>query len=155
VRVFDREDDDELSPGVNQMVRVYVAQRHKITIGDKMAGRYGNKGVISTILPVEDMPFIADGTPVDVILNPHGVPRRMNIGQVFEVHLGWNLKQGWQMESNPKWAGEMQAEAREAEAGTYLSNSVLDDAHKLEMRGLLETTTPIRDGDSIIDSSGK
>src|SRR5699024_12293801 len=95
VRFFDREDDVELSPGVNQMVRVYVAQRRKITIGDKMAGRHGNKGVISTILPVEGMPFLADGTPVDVILNPHGVPPRMNIGQVFEVHFGWISQQAW------------------------------------------------------------
>src|SRR5699024_1711717 len=84
VRVFDREDDDELSPGGNQPVRLDVAQRRNITIGDKMAGRHGNTGVISTPLPVEDMPLLADGTPVDVILNPHGVPRRMNIGQVFE-----------------------------------------------------------------------
>src|SRR5699024_7706254 len=111
VRVFDREDDDELSPGVNQMDRVYVAQRRKITIGDKMAGRHGNKGVISTILPVDDMPFLADGTPVYVILNPHGVPRRMNIGQVFEVHLGWISKQGWKIEGNPEWAAELPAAA--------------------------------------------
>jgi len=155
VRVFDREDDDELSPGVNQMVRVYVAQRRKITIGDKMAGRHGNKGVISTILPVEDMPFLADGTPVDVILNPHGVPRRMNIGQVFEVHLGWISKQGWKIEGNPEWAAELPAAAREAEAGTNLATPVFDGAHEQELRGLLESTTPNRDGDRLIDSSGK
>ncbi|TSI16706.1 DNA-directed RNA polymerase subunit beta [Brevibacterium aurantiacum] len=155
VRVFDREEDDELSPGVNQMVRVYVAQRRKITIGDKMAGRHGNKGVISTILPVEDMPFLADGTPVDIILNPHGVPRRMNIGQVFEVHLGWISKQGWKIEGNPEWAAELPDAAREAEAGTNLATPVFDGAHEQELRGLLDSTTPNRDGDRLIDSSGK
>ncbi|RBP62356.1 DNA-directed RNA polymerase subunit beta [Brevibacterium sanguinis] len=155
VRVFDREDDDELSPGVNQMVRVYVAQRRKITIGDKMAGRHGNKGVISTILPVEDMPFLADGTPVDVILNPHGVPRRMNIGQVFEIHLGWISKQGWKIEGSPDWAAELPDAAREAEAGTNLATPVFDGAHEQELRGLLDSTNPNRDGDRLIDSSGK
>ncbi|MFE2658042.1 DNA-directed RNA polymerase subunit beta [Brevibacterium sp. NPDC059310] len=155
VRVFDREDDDELSPGVNQMVRVYVAQRRKITIGDKMAGRHGNKGVISTILPVEDMPFLADGTPVDVILNPHGVPRRMNIGQVFEIHLGWISKQGWKIEGSPEWAEELPQLAREAEPGTNLATPVFDGAHEQELRGLLDATTPNRDGDRLIDSSGK
>ncbi|HCG56730.1 MULTISPECIES: DNA-directed RNA polymerase subunit beta [Brevibacterium] len=155
VRVFDREEDDELSPGVNQMVRVYVAQRRKITIGDKMAGRHGNKGVISTILPVEDMPFMADGTPVDIILNPHGVPRRMNIGQVFEVHLGWISKQGWKIEGSPEWAADLPTAAREAEAGTNLATPVFDGAHEQELRGLLDSTTPNRDGDRLIDSSGK
>ncbi|HEV3026183.1 MAG TPA: DNA-directed RNA polymerase subunit beta, partial [Planctomycetota bacterium] len=89
VKVFTREAGDELSPGVNQLVRVYVAQKRKITIGDKMAGRHGNKGVISKILPQEDMPFLPDGTPVDIVLNPLGVPSRMNVGQVLETHLGW------------------------------------------------------------------
>ena len=98
VRVFDREDGDELPPGVNQLVRVYVAQKRKISVGDKLAGRHGNKGVIAKILPVEDMPFMEDGTPVDVILNPLGVPRRMNIGQILELHLGWLAKQGWDLD---------------------------------------------------------
>src|SRR6202041_1093319 len=89
VRVFTREDGDELPPGVNQLVRVYVAQKRKITDGDKLAGRHGNKGVISKILPVEDMPFLADGTPVDILLNPLGVPSRMNVGQILETHLGY------------------------------------------------------------------
>ena len=89
VRVFSREDAHELPPGVNQLVRVYVAQKRKISEGDKLAGRHGNKGVISKILPIEDMPFLADGTPVDIILNPLGVPSRMNVGQVLESHLGW------------------------------------------------------------------
>jgi len=92
VKVFNREDGDELSPGVNQLVRVYVAQKRKISEGDKMAGRHGNKGVIARILPEEDMPFMPDGTPLDIVLNPLGVPSRMNIGQVLEAHLGWAAK---------------------------------------------------------------
>src|SRR5699024_6046884 len=108
-----------------------------------------------TILPVEDMPFLADGTPVDVILNPHGVPRRMNIGQVFEVHLGWISKQGWKIEGNPEWAAELPAAAREAEAGTNLATPVFAGEHEQEMRGLLESATPNRDGDRLIDTSGK
>ena len=99
VRVFDREDGDELPPGVNQLVRVYVAQKRKISVGDKLAGRHGNKGVISKILPVEDMPFLEDGTPVDVVLNPLGVPGRMNIGQILEIHLGWLAKTGWDVDA--------------------------------------------------------
>ena len=89
VKGFNRDDGDELPPGVNQLVRVYVAQKRKISVGDKLAGRHGNKGVISRILPVEDMPYLADGTPVDIILNPLGVPSRMNVGQVLEAHLGY------------------------------------------------------------------
>ncbi|RMH72323.1 MAG: DNA-directed RNA polymerase subunit beta [Actinomyces sp.] len=95
VKVFDRDDAHELPPGVNQLVRVYVAQKRKISVGDKLAGRHGNKGVISKILPVEDMPFTADGTPVDIILNPLGVPSRMNVGQVLEAHLGYCARYGW------------------------------------------------------------
>ena len=89
VKVFSRENGDELAPGVNELVRVYVAQKRKISEGDKMAGRHGNKGVISKILPEEDMPFLPDGTPVEIVFNPLGVPSRMNIGQVLETHLGW------------------------------------------------------------------
>jgi DNA-directed RNA polymerase subunit beta len=96
VRVFSREDAHELPPGVNQLVRVYVAQRRKISEGDKLAGRHGNKGVISKILPIEDMPHMADGTPVDIILNPLGVPSRMNVGQVLESHLGYAARWGWE-----------------------------------------------------------
>ena len=95
VRVFSRENGDELPPGVNELVRVYVAQKRKISEGDKLAGRHGNKGVISKILPVQDMPFLADGTPVDIILNPLGVPSRMNVGQVLESHLGYAARHGW------------------------------------------------------------
>ncbi len=99
VKVFDRDDPDagELPPGVNQLVRVYVAQNRKISVGDKLAGRHGNKGVISRILPVEDMPYTADGTPVDIILNPLGVPSRMNVGQVLEAHLGYCARYGWEV----------------------------------------------------------
>jgi DNA-directed RNA polymerase subunit beta len=96
VKVFKRENGDELPPGVNELVRVYIAQKRKISVGDKMAGRHGNKGVISRILPEEDMPFLPDGTPLEIVLNPLGVPSRMNIGQVLEVHLGWAAKAlGW------------------------------------------------------------
>ena len=95
VKVFNRDDGDELPPGVNQLVRVYVAQKRKISVGDKLAGRHGNKGVISKILPIEDMPFLADGTAVDIILNPLGVPSRMNVGQVLEAHLGYCARWGW------------------------------------------------------------
>ena len=105
VRVFDREEGDELPPGVNQLVRVYVAQKRKISDGDKLAGRHGNKGVISKILPVEDMPFLEDGTPVDIILNPLGVPGRMNIGQVLETHLGWVAKAGWEVDGDEARSG--------------------------------------------------
>ena len=95
VKVFNRDDGDELPPGVNQLVRVYVAQKRKISVGDKLAGRHGNKGVISKILPIEDMPYLTDGTPVDIILNPLGVPSRMNVGQVLEAHLGYCARWGW------------------------------------------------------------
>jgi DNA-directed RNA polymerase subunit beta len=94
VREFNREDGDELPPGVNQLVRVYVAQKRKISVGDKLAGRHGNKGVIAKILPIEDMPFTEDGTPVDVILNPLGVPRRMNIGQILGAPPGLAGQEG-------------------------------------------------------------
>ena len=102
VKVFDRDDPNagELPPGVNQLVRVYVAQNRKISVGDKLAGRHGNKGVISRILPIEDMPFTADGTPVDIILNPLGVPSRMNVGQVLEAHLGYCARYGWDIEGD-------------------------------------------------------
>ncbi len=101
VKEFRADLGDDLPPGVNQLVRVYVANKRKITDGDKLAGRHGNKGVISKILPVEDMPFLEDGTPVDVVLNPHGVPRRMNLGQILELHLGWAASRGWKIEGKP------------------------------------------------------
>ncbi len=98
VKVFSRDESHELPPGVNQLVRVYIGQKRKISVGDKLAGRHGNKGVISTILPVQDMPFLADGTPVDIVLNPLGVPSRMNVGQVLEAHLGYAARYGWDVD---------------------------------------------------------
>ena len=105
VKVFSRDESHELPPGVNQLVRVYVAQKRKISVGDKLAGRHGNKGVISKILPLEDMPFLADGTPVDIILNPLGVPSRMNVGQVLEAHLGYAARWGWKVDGDGRRPG--------------------------------------------------
>ncbi|HEY5586041.1 MAG TPA: DNA-directed RNA polymerase subunit beta [Ruminiclostridium sp.] len=113
VKVFTRENGDELPPGVNQLVRVYIAQKRKISVGDKMAGRHGNKGVISRILPEEDMPFLPDGTPLEIVLNPLGVPSRMNIGQVLEVHLGYAAKAlGWKI-ATPVFDGATEEDIRE------------------------------------------
>ena len=119
VKVFTRDNCDELSPGVNMVVRCYIAQKRKISVGDKMAGRHGNKGVVSRILPQEDMPFLADGTPLDIVLNPLGVPSRMNIGQVLEVHLGYAAKAlGWKV-MTPVFDGAREADIRSclSEAG--------------------------------------
>ncbi len=155
VKLFDRDEGDELPPGVNQLVRVYVAQKRKITDGDKLAGRHGNKGVISKILPVEDMPFLEDGTPVDVILNPHGVPRRMNIGQVLEVHLGWAASRGWKIEGNPDWASHIDEAVREVQANTPVASPVFDGAKEEEITGLLGSVTPNRDGVRVVGTDGK
>ena len=157
IRVFDREEGDELPPGVNQLVRVYIAQKRKIQDGDKLAGRHGNKGVISKILPAEDMPFLADGTPVDIVLNPLGVPGRMNVGQVLETHLGWVAKQGWQVtEQTEPWQERLAAiDATQAAPGTNVATPVFDGAREEEITGLLASTLPNKDGDNLIDSSGK
>ncbi|WP_025156580.1 DNA-directed RNA polymerase subunit beta [Leifsonia aquatica] len=156
VKVFDSQDgDDELGSGVNQRVVVYIAQKRKITAGDKLAGRHGNKGVISKILPVEDMPFLADGTPVDVILNPLGVPGRMNFGQVLEIHLGWIAQNGWEVKGKPKWAADLPEAAFSAAPGTKVATPVFDGAKEEEIAGLLDSTFPTRDGDRLIGSSGK
>ncbi|MGN7246221.1 DNA-directed RNA polymerase subunit beta [Janibacter anophelis] len=155
VKVFDKDEGDELPPGVNQLVRVYVANKRKITDGDKLAGRHGNKGVISKILPVEDMPFLEDGTPVDVVLNPLGVPGRMNIGQIMELHLGWAASRGWKIEGEPDWASMIPKDAREAPADTRVASPVFDGAEEEEIAGLLDSTTPTRDGVRLIDRSGK
>src|SRR3712207_5256680 len=155
VRVFSREDGDELPPGVNQLVRVYVAQKRKITDGDKLAGRHGNKGVISKILPVEDMPFLEDGTPVDVVLNPLGVPSRMNVGQVLETHLGWVASRGWEVEGSPEWAQGLSEEARTAPANTRVASPVFDGVAEEEIVGLLDSSIPTRDGVRLVDGSGK
>lgn len=112
VKVFTRQNCDELSPGVNMVVRCYIAQKRKISVGDKMAGRHGNKGVVSRILKQEDMPFLPDGTPLDIVLNPLGVPSRMNIGQVLEVHLGYACKAlDWQI-MTPVFDGAHEADIR-------------------------------------------
>ena len=113
VKVFTRDHGDEMSPGVNQVVRVYIAQKRKISVGDKMAGRHGNKGVVSRILPCEDMPYLPDGTPLDIVLNPLGVPSRMNIGQVLEVHLGYAAQAlGWKV-ATPIFNGANETTIRE------------------------------------------
>ncbi len=155
VKVFDKDEGDELPPGVNQLVRVYVANKRKITDGDKLAGRHGNKGVISKILPVEDMPFLEDGTPVDVVLNPLGVPGRMNIGQILELHLGWAASRGWNIEGNPEWAEMIPDDARQAPPNTRVASPVFDGAEEEEITGLLSATTPTRDGQRLIGASGK
>jgi DNA-directed RNA polymerase subunit beta len=156
VKVFDVEaGDEELGAGINQRVVVHIAQRRKITEGDKLAGRHGNKGVISKILPVEDMPFMEDGTPVDVILNPLGIPGRMNFGQVLETHLGWIAKQGWKVEGVAKWADAIVAEMREGKPGTKVATPIFDGASKDEIIGLLESTLPNRDGQKLVDRTGK
>jgi DNA-directed RNA polymerase subunit beta len=156
VKVFDAQDgDDELGSGVNQRVVVFIAQKRKITEGDKLAGRHGNKGVIAKILPVEDMPFLADGTAVDVILNPLGIPGRMNFGQVLETHLGWVAKQGWDVDGSPKWAGRLPKSAHTAEPGTKLATPVFDGALEEEIAGLLDSARTNRDGERLIDSTGK
>ncbi|MBQ4618601.1 MAG: DNA-directed RNA polymerase subunit beta, partial [Clostridia bacterium] len=132
VKIFTRENRDELSPGVNQMVRVYIAQRRKISVGDKMAGRHGNKGVVSRILPEEDMPFLADGTPLDIVLNPLGVPSRMNIGQVLEVHLGLAARAlGW-----------------------HVATPVFDGANEFDIMDTLEKAANVEDG-PLYDEKGK
>lgn len=128
VKVFNREDGDELPPGVNQLVRVYIVQKRKIRVGDKMAGRHGNKGVISRILPEEDMPFLPDGTPVDIMLNPLGVPSRMNIGQVLELHLG------------------MAAHL----LGEYMATPVFDGANEEDVWNTMEEAGMNRDGKTIL-----
>ena len=128
VEVFTRANSEELSPGVNKVVRVYIAQKRKLSVGDKMAGRHGNKGVVSRILPQEDMPFLADGTPLDIVLNPLGVPSRMNIGQVLEVHLGYAARAlGWKV-----------------------MTPVFDGAHEDDIRAALEQAGLSPDGKSVL-----
>ncbi|GAA5129902.1 DNA-directed RNA polymerase subunit beta [Pseudonocardia adelaidensis] len=155
IRVFSRDDEDELAPGVNELVRVYVAQKRKIQDGDKLAGRHGNKGVIGKILPAEDMPFLPDGTPVDIILNTHGVPRRMNIGQILETHLGWIAKSGWEVEGEPEWASKMPEELYSVPPGTRTATPVFDGAREHEITGLLGSTRPNRDGERMVGPDGK
>ena len=136
VKIFTRENKDELSPGVNKLVRVYIAQKRKISVGDKMAGRHGNKGVISRILPKADMPFLADGTPLQIVLNPMGVPSRMNIGQVLEVHLGLICKQlGWKI-ATPVFDGATGRDIRE----------LLEEGHLVNPDGEVDGKIQLYDG---------
>ncbi|WP_404311992.1 DNA-directed RNA polymerase subunit beta [Agrococcus terreus] len=156
VKQFRAEDgDDELGSGVHEKVVVYIAQKRKITEGDKLAGRHGNKGVIAKILPEEDMPFLADGTPVDIVLNPLGIPKRMNFGQVLETHLGWIAKTGWKVEGTPEWAEGLDPRTLEAPKDTKVATPVFDGATEEAIIGLLDSTLPTRDGDRLIDGSGK
>ncbi len=159
VRHFSREMDDDLAPGVNEMIRVYVAQKRKIQDGDKLAGRHGNKGVVGKILPQEDMPFLPDGTPVDIILNTHGVPRRMNIGQVLEVHLGWLAAAGWKIDTedpaNAELLKTLPSDLYDVPAGTLTATPVFDGASNEELAGLLANSRPNRDGDVMVNSDGK
>ena len=155
IKVFEREHDDEMGPGVNQIVRVYIAQKRKITEGDKLAGRHGNKGVIAKILPAEDMPFLEDGTPVDIVLNPLGVPGRMNLGQVLEFHLGWLAKSGWDIEGSPKWAENIPDNMRKVPPNTKLATPVFDGARESEITGLMTASLPSSNGDRLIGANGK
>ncbi|MCA1722590.1 MAG: DNA-directed RNA polymerase subunit beta, partial [Actinobacteria bacterium] len=157
VKRFSRGLGDELPPGVNDLVRVFVAQKRKISEGDKLAGRHGNKGVISKILPVEDMPFLADGTPVDIVLNPLGVPSRMNVGQVLETHLGWAAARGWQFSAKPDWFKEVNwaTELKDVVGPVHLATPVFDGTRENELRDLLANTRPTEEGIKLVDDTGK
>ncbi len=167
VQVFSREDAHELPPGVNQLVRVYVAQKRKISEGDKLAGRHGNKGVISKILPIEDMPYLSDGTSVDIILNPLGVPSRMNVGQVLEAHLGYAARWGWEgceLAAEPVTGTEAKTRTITPPA-VHIATPAFDGAHwdeeeqagrHLTIQKILETLHPESpDGERLIGSDGK
>ena len=143
VRVFTREDGDELQPGVNQLVRVYIAQKRKISDGDKLAGRHGNKGVISTVLPEEDMPFLSDGSPVDIVLNPLGVPSRMNLGQVLEAHLGWAGLVGFTKDG------------KDHPGPAHVATPVFDGAREDEILEVIRSAHPNRDGVRLVNEVGK
>ncbi len=149
VKVFKRAEDYDLQPGVNELVRIYVATQRKISAGDKLAGRHGNKGVISKVLPEEEMPFLADGTPVDIILSPLGVPSRMNLGQVLETHLGWAAAQGWE----PFKGGSPAAVG--AKPWTRTATPVFDGAREDEIMQVISSAHPNRDGDRLVADDGK
>jgi DNA-directed RNA polymerase subunit beta len=149
VKVFKREDGFDLSPGVNELVRIYVATQRKISEGDKLAGRHGNKGVISKVLPEEEMPFMADGTPVDIILSPLGVPSRMNLGQVLETHLGWAAAQGWE-----PFDGDSPA-AVGTKPWTKTATPVFDGAREDEIMKVIANAHPNRDGERLVGEEGK
>ena len=149
IQILKRDDGADLPPGVNQKVRVYVAIQRKIQVGDKLSGRHGNKGVISKINPIEDMPFLEDGTPVDIMLSPLGVPSRMNLGQILETHLGWAADQGWKEFKGSTVASEG------ADPGTLVSTPVFDGANEDEIHEILKNVNPNRDGQQLVDQDGK
>ena len=155
VRVFDRDEGDELPPGVNRIVRVYVAQKRKITEGDKLAGRHGNKGVIAKILPVEDMPFLPDGTPIDIVLNPLGVPGRMNVGQILETHLGWVANSGWEIDTADPRGANLPEGVASAQPHTRVATPVFDGVREQELSLLLDSTRPTAEGDHLVGNDGK
>ena len=150
VKEFRREDGFDLPPGMNELVRVYVAKQRKISEGDKLAGRHGNKGVIAKILPEEDMPFLEDGTPVDIVLSPLGVPSRMNLGQILETHLGWAAAQGWE----PFTDLESPA-SKGADAWQTVATPVFDGARETEILKLVDVAKPNRDGEKLVNAEGK
>jgi DNA-directed RNA polymerase subunit beta len=150
VKEFRRDEGYDLPPGMNELVRVYVAKQRKISEGDKLAGRHGNKGVIAKILPEEDMPFLEDGTPVDIILSPLGVPSRMNLGQVLETHLGWAAAQGWEGFDDLESPA-----AKGAPPWTTVASPVFDGAHEDEILRVLEEAKPNRDGEYLVNGVGK
>ena len=131
VMTFSRENGDDLPPGVNDLVRVFVAKKRKISEGDKLAGRHGNKGVISKIVDEQDMPFLEDGTPVDVILNPLGVPSRMNVGQILETHLGWAAAQGWYDDGTEAYAASA-ATRKDGTGKVYVARRRCSTAPRVE-----------------------
>jgi DNA-directed RNA polymerase subunit beta len=157
VRKFSRDAGDELAPGVNELVRVYVAQKRKIAEGDKLAGRHGNKGVIAKILPVEDMPFLEDGSPVDIILNPLGVPSRMNLGQILEAHLGWPAMVGWDFPAEPGWMKLVGWDSgrTQQDGPIHLASPVFDGAREREIDDLLANARTNRDGTRLVGRNGK
>jgi DNA-directed RNA polymerase subunit beta len=171
VKVFSRDKGDELPPGVNQLVKVFVAQKRKISVGDKLAGRHGNKGVISKILPVEDMPYMEDGTPVDIILNPLGVPSRMNVGQVLESHLGYAARWGWKNPKTGEVVGGVPARGTESKTraatdpSTFIATPIFDGAQwdeveaagdHMTIQSILENINPeSADGERLIKNTGK
>ena len=157
VRTLSREEGDELPAGVNERVQVFVAQKRKISDGDKLAGRHGNKGVIAKILPEEDMPFLEDGTPVDVILNPLGVPSRMNVGQVLETHLGWVAARGWSFDDAPEWFDELGwgEEAMDVAPWTPVASPVFDGCTERELSDLLAAARANEDGAQVVGPTGK
>ncbi|TML65494.1 MAG: DNA-directed RNA polymerase subunit beta, partial [Actinobacteria bacterium] len=163
VRVFSREEGHELPPGVNQLVRVHVAQKRKISEGDKLAGRHGNKGVIAKILPIEDMPYLADGTPVEIVLNPLGVPSRMNVGQVLEAHLGYVARNGWDGQRTAPRGDRKTSTV--TEPAVWVASPVFDGAHwdEIDQAGDEETIEGLfarmyadgANGQRLVDNEGK